>query len=261
MEIEEEQSDESDSFDLSDSENESQNESQGGKFVLLKNAHTDDTITIEKPKKKKKKRKKNKNRKGDNKASEILADKLDTQAYQSSAWFPLGVSEEIIRSLLEQNFKTPTQIQLETIPAAIVAKRDILGAAETGSGKTLAFGIPVLNGIMEIKRRQQPIDNIDIIATKPNNRNGRDLTPPPEELEFYPPMDSDEENEMDELSESNGSIQNDDDDQEDTGAPLYALVLTPTRELAVQIHNHLTTAAKYTGKPIFYFIMSFYFTF
>lgn len=227
----------------------------------MKNALTEDSTTIEKPKKKKKKRKKNKIQKGDKKAPEILADKLDTLAYQSSAWFPLGVPEEIIRSLLEQNFKTPTQIQLETIPAAIVAKRDILGAAETGSGKTLAFGIPVLNGIMEIKRRQQPIDVIsaNTVATKQNNPNGRDLTPPPEELEFYPPMDSDEENEMEEINEANGPIQNDDDDEEeDTGTPLYALVLTPTRELAVQIHNHLTTAAKYTGKLIYYFVMHSY---
>lgn len=28
--------------------------------------------------------------------------------------------------------------------------------------------------------------------------------------------------------------------------PLYALILTPTRELAIQIKNHLTQAAKYT---------------
>jgi hypothetical protein len=28
---------------------------------------------------------------------------------------------------------------------------------------------------------------------------------------------------------------------------LYALVLTPTRELAMQVHRHLTSAAKYTG--------------
>jgi superfamily II DNA/RNA helicase len=28
---------------------------------------------------------------------------------------------------------------------------------------------------------------------------------------------------------------------------LYALVLTPTRELAMQVHKHLTAAAAYTG--------------
>lgn len=31
-----------------------------------------------------------------------------------------------------------------------------------------------------------------------------------------------------------------------SGKPLYALILTPTRELAIQIKNHLCRAAKYT---------------
>lgn len=29
--------------------------------------------------------------------------------------------------------------------------------------------------------------------------------------------------------------------------PLYALILTPTRELAFQVRDHLVTAAKFTG--------------
>ena len=32
-----------------------------------------------------------------------------------------------------------------------------------------------------------------------------------------------------------------------TEKPLYALVLTPTRELAIQVCNHITNAAKHTG--------------
>jgi len=32
--------------------------------------------------------------------------------------------------------------------------------------------------------------------------------------------------------------------------PLYALILTPTRELAIQIKNHLTQAAKYTDVKV-----------
>ncbi|XP_061380604.1 ATP-dependent RNA helicase DDX24 [Danaus plexippus] len=35
-----------------------------------------------------------------------------------------------------------------------------------------------------------------------------------------------------------------------TGKPLYALILTPTRELAIQISRHLIAAAKYTGIKI-----------
>lgn len=56
------------------------------------------------------------------------------------------------------------------------------------------------------------------------NRADRDnLTPPPEEL-------SDEEVAI-----------------KPNERPLFALVLTPTRELAVQVRDHIKTAAKYTG--------------
>lgn len=33
----------------------------------------------------------------------------------------------------------------------------------------------------------------------------------------------------------------------DLRKPLYALILTPTRELAMQVKNHLTAVGKYTG--------------
>ncbi len=46
-------------------------------------------------------------------------------------WSDLHVSENIIRSLLEQNFLEPTPIQRLTLPAAIRDRHDIIGAAET----------------------------------------------------------------------------------------------------------------------------------
>jgi superfamily II DNA/RNA helicase len=46
-------------------------------------------------------------------------------------WADLHVSENIIRSLVEQNFLDPTPIQRLTLPAAIRDHFDIIGAAET----------------------------------------------------------------------------------------------------------------------------------
>lgn len=141
-----------------------------------------------------------------------------------------------------------------TLPAAILGKKDILGAAETGSGKTLAFGIPILNGILEMKANggnvparkikasaALPTPNDDEEATeeppakKPKQKRGghreRDnLTPPPEELHFKP------------IPKSNDWQQSDAENR-----PLYALILTPTRELCVQVKDHIVAAAKYTG--------------
>lgn len=50
----------------------------------------------------------------------------------------------IRRALEHQNYRKPTPIQAQTIPAAIAGK-DVLGCAQTGTGKTAAFAIPVLD--------------------------------------------------------------------------------------------------------------------
>lgn len=41
--------------------------------------------------------------------------------------------------MAEKGFKEPTEIQALTFPAAIMGRRDILGAAETGSNQFLFF--------------------------------------------------------------------------------------------------------------------------
>lgn len=159
-------------------------------------------------------------------------------------WHGLGVPAPIMRSLSEQGFQEPTQIQAMTLPAAIHGKKDILGAAETGSGKTLAFGIPIISGILELKQRNDgsSIRRAPNVAGKvdgqpeaPAVRDNHELTPPPEELEYVSGA-SDEESDADEAQQG----------KQPRHTPLYALVLTPTRELAVQVKNHLVAAAKYT---------------
>lgn len=71
------------------------------------------------------------------------------------------------------------------------------------------------------------------------NRDDRDnLTPPPEEINNFPDFI-----EEDQVSGENQELSTNVRDSK----PLYALILTPTRELAVQVRDHLVTAAKYTG--------------
>ncbi|XP_034102387.1 ATP-dependent RNA helicase DDX24 [Drosophila albomicans] len=164
----------------------------------------------------------------------------DANELDMTQWQGLGIPAPIMRALAEQKFEAPTQIQSMTLPAAIHGKKDILGAAETGSGKTLAFGIPILAGIMELKQRNDgssirkaPKVKGDKSAKEATKEN-HELTPPPEELDY--------------VSGASDAEDSDADDERTLSrrAPLYALVLTPTRELAVQVKNHLVAAAKYT---------------
>ncbi|MCB9047525.1 MAG: DEAD/DEAH box helicase [Chitinophagales bacterium] len=55
-----------------------------------------------------------------------------------------NISAEIKRSLAEQNFRRPTDIQFKAIPS-ILKRDDVLAIAQTGTGKTAAFAIPVLH--------------------------------------------------------------------------------------------------------------------
>src|SRR5918995_346581 len=58
----------------------------------------------------------------------------------------LGLSDPILRSVLEVGYEAPTPIQSATIPP-LLAGRDLIGQAQTGTGKTAAFGLPLLQKI------------------------------------------------------------------------------------------------------------------
>lgn len=68
----------------------------------------------------------------------------------------LGLSEQVIRSILNMGFEEATPIQAQTIPIAMELK-DLIGQAQTGTGKTAAFGIPLAERIMEGSEQVQGI--------------------------------------------------------------------------------------------------------
>ncbi len=55
----------------------------------------------------------------------------------------LGLAKKLLEILAQNNFTTPTPIQHQCIPHALLGK-DIVGIAQTGTGKTLAFGLPMI---------------------------------------------------------------------------------------------------------------------
>eukprot|EP00581_Thalassiosira_minuscula_P028551 CAMPEP_0183749982 /NCGR_PEP_ID=MMETSP0739-20130205/727_1 /TAXON_ID=385413 /ORGANISM="Thalassiosira miniscula, Strain CCMP1093" /LENGTH=1043 /DNA_ID=CAMNT_0025985887 /DNA_START=14 /DNA_END=3145 /DNA_ORIENTATION=+ len=92
------------------------------------------------------------------------------------------------------NYAHPTPIQSATLPAAILGRRDIVGAAPTGSGKTLSYGLPILQCLL---------DERDAASAASDEENDRQSSSPQQQQ------------------------------------PLQALILTPTRELAIQVTKEL----------------------
>ncbi len=95
----------------------------------------------------------------------------------------LGLSEQLLKSVAEQGYQTPTPIQAQAIPV-ILQGRDVLAGAQTGTGKTAGFTLPLLQLL-----QQQPIPQ------KPR--------------------------------------------------PVRVLILTPTRELALQVYESVKTYGKH----------------
>lgn len=55
----------------------------------------------------------------------------------------LGLSDPILKAIVQKGYDTPSPIQLKAIPA-ILEGRDVMAAAQTGTGKTAGFTLPIL---------------------------------------------------------------------------------------------------------------------
>lgn len=69
----------------------------------------------------------------------------------------LGVADEFIKALKENNIQTPTEIQEKAIPFLMETGGDFIGQAQTGTGKTAAFGLPLLHQVNPDDNRIQAL--------------------------------------------------------------------------------------------------------
>ena len=59
----------------------------------------------------------------------------------------IGVNKELLKSIREMGFETPTPTQEESIPYLLTSRQDLISLAQTGTGKTAAFGLPIIQQI------------------------------------------------------------------------------------------------------------------
>ena len=57
-----------------------------------------------------------------------------------NAFEALGLKPEIIQSIADLGFTTPTPIQEQAIPVLLSGTTDFVGLAQTGTGKTYTMG-------------------------------------------------------------------------------------------------------------------------
>ena len=164
-----------------------------------------------------------------------------------------------------------------------------MSAFITGSGKTMAFGIPMIHAILEWRNSsEKPADDDTKAAIQVESLYLPAVEEPTQEETGEAAESAVEgDDEEDTMADEEGGDRITEQDQSDTdehesederlgcvqvienaefdfdqaaegeeqpagsrGQPLLGLVLTPTRELAVQVKHHIDAVAKFTGKSL-----------
>lgn len=89
----------------------------------------------------------------------------------ASEWATLGVTSPILlQNIATLGYSTPTRIQQQAVPASLQHFKDVVGAAATGSGKTAAYAVPIVHRLLDRRERLgmgtvQAGQSVPIIAT------------------------------------------------------------------------------------------------
>ena len=69
----------------------------------------------------------------------------------------LGLSESLLKAILDLGFENPTEVQEKAIPLLLEKDTDMVALAQTGTGKTAAFGFPLIQKIDASNRSTQAL--------------------------------------------------------------------------------------------------------
>ncbi|NWU50251.1 DDX24 helicase, partial [Dromas ardeola] len=189
--------------------------------------------------------------------TKVLSASTDQKA-DVSAWKDLFVPEPVLQALSHLGFSAPTPIQALALPSAIRDGMDVLGAAETGSGKTLAFAIPMIHSVLQWQKSNSSTAKNDNVSNESHQHHDETRWENEDEAEKLTHQQVEDSGDEDDASFSTGCVKVLENFEFDSGdethtlgshkkRPLLGLVLTPTRELAVQVKHHIDAVARFTG--------------
>lgn len=77
----------------------------------------------------------------------------------------LNLSPEVLKAVAETGYDTPTQIQAEAVPIALMGL-DVLGIAQTGTGKTAAFTLPMIERLSQGRSKARMPRSVVLCPTR-----------------------------------------------------------------------------------------------
>ena len=77
----------------------------------------------------------------------------------------LNLDPKVLDAIIEAGYDTPTPIQEQAIPHALMAK-DVLGIAQTGTGKTAAFTLPMISILAQGRARARMPRSLVLCPTR-----------------------------------------------------------------------------------------------
>jgi ATP-dependent RNA helicase RhlE len=140
----------------------------------------------------------------------------------------LRLAEPVLRAVVAEGYSLPTPIQTKAIPH-VIEGRDLIGCAQTGTGKTAAFALPILHRLSQSRVRGD--------AAHGTRHEG-----PPTGSQHHRHGGSARSEHADVRSPASHTP-----GRQRHGRPIRCLVLSPTRELALQIAESFRAYGRFTG--------------
>lgn len=180
----------------------------------------------------------------------------------------LDIIAPILRAVEEKGYEEPTPIQQEAIPV-VMAGKDIFGIARTGTGKTAAFAIPIIQQLMALREQEAAALAEREAAEQETQKEEQQRAAENAQQATAESAESLSGEDVEVVSDDTGNSEPQVETRNQRRRRLYrerqrkrrerrekegklphfirALILTPTRELALQIDECFTDYGKYSG--------------
>lgn len=180
----------------------------------------------------------------------------------------LDIIAPILRAVEEKGYEEPTPIQQEAIPV-VMAGKDIFGIARTGTGKTAAFAIPIIQQLMALREQEAAALAEQEAAEQEAQKEEQQRAAENAQQATAESAESLSGEDVEGVSDDTGNSEPQVETRNQRRRRLYrervrkrrerrekegklphfirALILTPTRELALQIDECFTDYGKYSG--------------